>query len=138
AVDGILTIDEQGTVQTINPAGERIFGYASQEVVGHNIKMLMPPPYQAEHDSYLSNYQRTGQRKIIGSGREVSGRRKDGTIFPLDLAVSETWLGERRIFTGIVRDITERKRMEEVRERFAAIVQQSDDAIVSKTLGGII
>src|SRR5439155_4838995 len=73
-----------------------------------------------------------------GIGREVSGLRKDGTTFPLDLMLSETWLGERRIFTGIMRDITERKRMEEMRERFAAIVEQTDDAIVSKTLGGVI
>lgn len=113
AVDGILTIDEQGIVQTINPAAERIFGYSRLEVLGRNISMLMPQPYKAEHDSYLANYQRTGQRKIMGIGREVRGLRKDGTVFPLDLSVSETRLGERRIFTGIVRDITERKRSEE-------------------------
>jgi PAS domain S-box-containing protein len=114
AVDGIITIDERGTMNTVNPAAERIFGYPAAEMVGENVRMLMPNPYQRDHDSYIGNYLRTGQRKIIGIGREVEGRRKDGTIFPLDLAVSEIHVGDRRMFTGIVRDITERKLADEL------------------------
>jgi PAS domain S-box-containing protein len=112
AVDGIITIDERGVISSVNPAAERIFGYAASELIDQNIRILMPEPYQAEHDSYLENYLRTGQRKIIGIGREVHGQRRDGKIFPLDLAVSETFLGNRRIFIGIVRDITDRKEAE--------------------------
>ena len=113
AVDGILTIDEQGIVGTMNPAAERLFGYAEAEVVGRNISLLMPNPYRDEHDGYLDHYRQTGERRIIGIGREVQGRRRNGTIFPIELAVSETVLGERRFFTGIVRDISERKRAED-------------------------
>ena len=111
--DGIITIDDRGTVTTFNPAAERIFGYAAQEVIGQNIKMVMPEPYHSQHDGYLANYLRTGQAKIIGIGREVVGRRKDGFTFPMDLAISVFRLGQDRYFTGIVRDITERKRAEE-------------------------
>ena len=113
AVDGIITIDERGLIETMNPAAVRIFGYAVDEVVGKNVSMLMPEPYRSEHDGYLDRYQRTGERRIIGIGREVRGRRKDGTEFPMDLAVSATSLGQRRIFTGLVRDITARKRLEQ-------------------------
>jgi PAS domain S-box-containing protein len=113
AVDGIITIDERGLVESMNPAAERIFGYTHQEVVGRNITMLMTEPDQSEHDRYLENYLRTGQQRIIGTIREVRGSRHDGSSFPMELAVSETRLGVRRIFTGIVRNITERKRMEE-------------------------
>ena len=113
AVDGIITIDEKGIVETMNPAAERVFGYAADEVIGRNVSMLMPEPYHSEHDGYLERYRRTGERRIIGIGREVRGRRKDGTEFPMDLAVSATNVGKRRIFTGLVRDITERKRLEE-------------------------
>ncbi len=113
AVDGIITIDERGIVETVNPAAERIFGYAAEEVVGHNISMLMPEPYRSEHDDYLERYRRTGERRIIGIGREVRGRRKDGSEFPIDLAVSATNLETRRIFTGMVRDITARKALEQ-------------------------
>ncbi|MCH8013033.1 MAG: PAS domain S-box protein [Candidatus Marinimicrobia bacterium] len=109
---GLITIDERGTIETFNPAAERIFGYDSAEVIGHNVKMLMPEPYVGEHDSYLSNYLRTGRAKIIGIGREVVGLRKNGTTFPLDLAVTESIFGERHKFFGAVRDITERKRVE--------------------------
>jgi PAS domain S-box-containing protein len=117
AVDGIITIDEAGTVESMNLAAERMFGFPRDEVLGSNIKMLMPPPYRLEHDQYLAAYLSTGQKRIIGSGREVMGLRKNGATFPMDLAVSETRLGPRRIFTGIVRDITERKAMEqELRE----------------------
>ncbi|MGH8094931.1 MAG: PAS domain S-box protein [Chthoniobacterales bacterium] len=113
AVDGIITIDHRGIVETINPAAERIFGYAANEVIGRNVSMLMPEPYRSEHDGYIEHYHKTGERRIIGIGREVRGRRKDGTEFPMDLAVSATDLGQRGIFTGLVRDIAERKRLEQ-------------------------
>jgi two-component system sensor kinase FixL len=112
-VDGIITINDLGIVQSFNKAAERIFGYSAREVIGNNVNMLMPLPYREEHDTYVDNYLRTGNRKIIGTGREVAGRRKDGSPFPLYLAVSEVWVGERRIFTGIVRDITEKKKADE-------------------------
>ena len=113
AVDGIITIDEQGIVETMNPAAERIFGFAADEVVGKNVSILMPEPYRSEHDGYLARYRRTGERRIIGIGREVRGRRRNGTEFPLDLSVSATSLGTRRIFTGVVRDISVRKKLEQ-------------------------
>ncbi|MBI1915293.1 MAG: PAS domain S-box protein, partial [Planctomycetes bacterium] len=125
-VDGIITIDERGTIETWNPAAARIFGYSAGEVVGQNVKMLMPEPYHGQHDDYLAAYLRTGQAKVIGIGREVVGRRKDGSIFPLDLAVSEFRLGERRFFTGIVRDVTERKRMQEALEQRADELAERD------------
>jgi PAS domain S-box-containing protein len=111
-VDGIITIEQDGTVETFNPAAERIFGIAASEVIGQNVRMLMPEPYHHEHDGYLANYLHTGQAKIIGIGREVLGRRNDGSTFPMDLAVSEFRVGEERRFTGIVRDITVRKQAE--------------------------
>ena len=89
AVDAIITIDEHGTINSINAATERMFGYPAAELIGQNVKMLMPPPYREEHDGYLARYLQTGEKHIIGIGREVQGRRKDGTTFPVDLAVSE-------------------------------------------------
>ncbi len=117
AVDGIITIDEQGTIESYNSAAERIFGYRAAEVIGQNVRMLMPSPYQEQHDAYLDHYLQTGERKIIGIGREVLGRRRDGATFPMDLAVGETRMGNRRIFTGIVRDITERKQAAQEMQR---------------------
>ncbi len=115
AVDGIVTINERGTMEGVNAAARKIFGYEQSELLGKNIKMLMPDPYAREHDQYLRNYRHTGQRKIIGIGREVAGRRKDGSVFPLDLSVSEVRLGDRVLFTGLVRDITQRKQVEQHR-----------------------
>jgi len=120
AVEGIITIDERGAIESMNPAAEKIFGFRAEEVIGKNVSLLMPSPYREEHDTYMANYRRTGHAKIIGIGREVFGRRKDGTIFPLDLAVSEVRLADRRLFTGFIRDITERKRAE---ERLAELAQ---------------
>ena len=117
-VDGVITIDGQSLIQSFNAAAERIFGYAAYEVIGRHVRMLMPEPYQSEHDQYMQNYRRTGVRRVIGIGREVVGRRKDGSTFPMDLAVSAFGSDAQRLYTGIVRDITERKRLEqELRQR---------------------
>ena len=129
-VDGIITIDELGTVETFNPAAEKIFGYQAAEVIGNNVKELMPQPYTGEHDGYLRNYMRTGDAKIIGIGREVSGRRKDGTVFPVDLAVTEMTVGRSRKFVGIVRDITERRQAENlITQQSQALMDMSTPAL---------
>ncbi len=130
AVNGIITIDENGKIESINPSALRMFGYEEEDVLGRNVKMLMPPPYKEEHDQYIGNYLRTGERKIIGSGREVEGLRKDGTTFPMELAVSELRLGGRRMFTGIVHDTSARKRAEAglaLVARAGAVLHQSLD-----------
>src|SRR5436190_3734894 len=113
AVEGIITIDERGVIESVNRAAERIFGYPATELIGKNVSVLMPSPYREGHDGYLANYVGTGQARIIGIGREVIGQRKDGAKFPMDLAVSEVRLADRRLFTGFVRDITERKQLEQ-------------------------
>jgi len=110
--DAIVVIDEQGLVESLNPAAVRMFGYGMNEVLGHNVKMLMPQPYRDEHDGYLARYRETGEKHIIGIGRVVSGQRKDGSTFPLELAVGEVNIGGRRLFTGFARDITERQNAE--------------------------
>jgi two-component system sensor kinase FixL len=109
AVDGIVTIDAAGIVESYNPAAERIFGWAADEVIGKNISMLMPEPHRSAHDGYLQRYLETGERKIIGIGREVWAQRKDGSSVPIDLAVAEVKTHGRRTFLGIVRDLTERR-----------------------------
>ena len=140
-LDGIISIDAAGTITTFNPAAERIFGYSAEEVIGHNVKMLMPDPYKREHDSYIGNYLRTGQAKIIGTGREVTGQRKDGRTFPMELAISEFSFGDSRYFTGIVRDVTERKRAEEERKRAEEELREAEErmrSVVDHVVDGII
>ena len=137
---GIITIDERGVVETFNSAAEQLFGYNAEEVVGQNVKMLMGEPHNLEHDGYLANYKRTGQAKIIGIGREVEGRRKDGSKFLMDLGISEFMRGERGCFTGVVRDITERKQAEqslrESEERFRATFASTPVGIAHVALDG--
>jgi PAS domain S-box-containing protein len=113
AVDAIVTIDDRGIIDRFNHAAERVFGYLEAEVTGNNVSMLMPPPHREMHDRYIAHYLQTGEKKIIGIGREVLGQRKDGTTFPMELSVAEMRFGDRRMFTGMVRDISERKQAEE-------------------------
>lgn len=109
-VDAIITIDRKGTIVGLNPAAERMFGYATQEMVGRNVSMLMPAPFADEHDRFLDHYHRTGKARIIGIGREALGRRKNGAEFPIELAVGE--IEHLHMYVGVIRDVTERKRME--------------------------
>ncbi len=131
AVDGVILIDARGTVITFNPACERMFGYSAREVLGQNVKMLMPEPYHAEHDGYLTNYLHTREAKVIGIGREAVGRRKDGSTFPMDLSIGEAQQDGGSIFVGILHDLTSRKRTEE------QLAQAQKMEIVGQLSGGI-
>jgi two-component system sensor kinase FixL len=134
AVDGIVLIDTRGRIEAFNRAAERLFGYTEADVLGRNVSMLMPSPYQEEHDGYLARYLATGDAKIIGIGREVTGRRRDGSVFPLHLSVGEASVGGERKFTGILHDLSARVRLEEqVRAseaRWRSIVDSAVDGIV--------
>lgn len=156
AVDAIITITERGLIDSVNPATETVFGYSAVELIGQNIKMLMPDPYRREHDGYIHNYNTSGIKKIIGIGREVVGQRKNGSIFPMHLAVSEIHIRGRRMFTGIVRDISDLKKAEqelaeanekleervkqrtaELHEAQADLVRSEKFATLGKVSGGI-
>ncbi|WP_193215056.1 PAS domain S-box protein [Luteolibacter marinus] len=123
AVDAIITIDNQGTILSVNPATERIFGYGRDELIGENVKMLMPSPYHEEHDGYLARHRRTGENHIIGIGREVSGKRKDGSVFPADLSVNK--VDGADVYTGIIRDVTGRKEAEDAQTSLGRLVEES-------------
>lgn len=131
AVDGVILIDARGNILEFNPACEKMFEYSVEEVVLKNVKMLMPSPYRIEHDGYLKNFLETGQRKIIGIGRDVLGQRKDGSTFPMWLAVGEAKQDGESIFVGIIHDLTERKRNEEL------LVQAQKMEMVGQLSGGI-
>ncbi len=111
-VDGVITIDERGTVLSMNPAAAKLFGFAPSEVIGQNVRMLMPEPDRSRHDSYISEYLRTGTPKIIGIGRQVEGKRKDGSIFPMELGVSVVATEGRRVFVGLIHDLSQRRQFE--------------------------
>jgi len=113
AVDGVVLIDTAGIIQSVNPSVQRLFGYPPEELVGQNVKVLMPPPWREEHDGYIDRYKKTGEARIIGIGRQVEGRRRDGSTFPLDLAVSEVRHGSEVFFLGTLRDLTDRVRLED-------------------------
>jgi len=138
AVDGVVIIDSKGTVQLYNPACERIFGYRPEEVVGRNVRMLMPPPYRDEHDAYIARYLRTREPRIIGIGREVVGQRKDGSTFPMDLAVGEARQNGEAVFVGMIRDISERyqtqQRMAELQRELVHVSRLSAMGEMASTL----
>jgi two-component system sensor kinase FixL len=112
APDGIVIIDEKGIIQSFSSAAERLFGYRAEEVIGANVSVLMPSPYREQHDGYIARYLGTGEKRIIGIGRIVTGMRRDGSTFPMELAVGEFRIDGQRFFTGFVRDITERQQSE--------------------------
>ena len=129
ALEGIIVINEQGVIDRFNPAAARMFGYAETEVLGKNVSMLMPSPYREEHDGYLERYRRTGEKRMIGRSREMTGLRKDGTAFPMELAISETPLENHRMFTGVIRDITERKEAEQQQARLMQELESANDEL---------
>ncbi len=130
-VDGVITVDDQGTIESFNPAAERIFGYRAEAVLGRNVSVLMPEPFAGEHRGHMQRYLETGVARIIGIGREVEGRRQDGSTFPIELSVSQFRLAERVMFTGIVRDITERKLLQ------AQLLQAQKMESIGQLAGGI-
>ncbi|MFZ0498268.1 MAG: PAS domain S-box protein [Steroidobacteraceae bacterium] len=125
-VDGIVTTDAHGTIGSVNPAAERLFGYEAAELIGQNVNVLMREPYRSGHDDYFAEYRRSGEAKVIGIGREVEGRRRDGSTFALELAVNEFELGAQPYFTAILRDVTERKRLEQQNHEMMNALKESD------------
>jgi two-component system sensor kinase FixL len=129
AVDGIVTIDEQGIIDSVNPAMEHMFGYSAQEMVGENVKRLMPAQYAEHHDDYLRHYRETGDKQIIGRYRELTGQHKDGTPFPIHLAVNETLIKGRRLFVGVIQDLSPLRSSEERTKRLGRILESSSNEI---------
>lgn len=137
-VEGIVTINEQRLIESFNPAAENIFGYRAEEVIGQYINMLIPESYRNEHDRHIDTYLRGASSVVLNTAREVVGRRKNGSTFPIELSISEADLGHRRIFTGILRDITERKKAdEELRKLYNAVEHSSAVIIITNTQGNI-
>lgn len=122
ATDGIITISENGTIESFNPAATGIFGYEPGEVIGRNVRLLMPEPHRSEHDSYLGRFLRTRDPHVVGTRVELAGLHRNGAIFPVELSVSETVVGARRFFTGIIRDISARKQAERIKREFISTI----------------
>jgi two-component system, LuxR family, sensor kinase FixL len=138
APDGLIAIDERCLIRIFNPAAERLFQYRAGEIIGRNISCLMPSPDRERHDGYVARYLRTGEKRIIGIGRTVVGLRKDGSTFPMELAVGEARLGDQRLFTGFVRDLTERQRAERrLHELQAELLQVSRLSIMGEMASGL-
>ena len=136
--DAMVVIDEAGSILSFSSAAEKMFGYSEAEVTGRNVKMLMPNPDRDRHDQYLVNYLTTGKRKIIGIGRVTTALHSDGNTFPIELAVGEAWLGERRIFTGFIRDLTERQqtllRLQDLQSELAHVGRVSEMGTLASSL----
>lgn len=128
-VDGLITIDSEGNIQTFNRAAEKIFGYQLDEVLGKDIRILMPEPYSSNYDSYIHNFLRTGDKEIFATGREVIAKRKDGSLFPMELGVNDMRLGETRMLVGTVRDITERKETEAAIQSYLEKLKRSNQEL---------
>lgn len=124
AIDGIITIDERGIVESINPCACSLFAYEEREVLGNNISMLMPSPDREGHDGYLNHYQHTGKAHIIGIGRELTGRKKDGSLFPFKLGVSEVKYAGRKIYAGFIHDLTQQKADEDRLKNYASHLEE--------------
>lgn len=141
-LEGIIMINDHGVILNFNKAATKIFGYEPAEVLGLNVNVLMPEPYHAEHDTYVHNYLETGNKKVIGIGREVSGRRKSGDVFPMELGVNEMMIANERMFVGIIRDMTEQKNAErryrEESLRLAAIMNAAPGGILTVNVAGVI
>lgn len=145
AVDSIVVIDAEGRIESVNPAVVKTFGYPAYDLVGRNVSVLMPEPYQSQHDGYLRHYHETGEAKVLGIGREVQGRRKDGSLFPIDLSVSDLQVGGKQHFAGIIRDATTRieaeKKLQQANAELrmlALVAQQTDNAVVVTDSEGLI
>lgn len=132
--DGIIVIDAKGRIEAFNPGAQRLFGYPESEVLGRNVSLLMPSPHHEDHDGYLERYLTTGEARIIGVGREVPARRRDGSVFPIHLSVGEMRIGGERKFTGMLRDLTRRVHLEDElgasEARWRAVVESAVDGII--------
>jgi phosphoserine phosphatase RsbU/P len=137
-VDAVVVADSQGVIQLFNPAAQKLFGYALQEVIGRNVNLLMPSPYHEAHDSYLANYLRTGVKQIIGIGRKIEGERKDGSKFPLYLSIGEALLEQERLFVAVLHDLTEEERAEAKLLTLSRAIEQSLNAVMITNVDGII
>ena len=138
AVAGVITIDSLGRIETVSQSAERLFGYSAAELAGRNVSLLMPEPYSSQHDAYLERYLTTGERRVIGIGREVQGLRRDGSIFPMHLSIGEYSIGSERFFTGIVYDLSVQRALEDRLDREQALFRSifdnlPDAALISDT-----